>query len=213
MWVLARRHTSAADNICVRTSRSEGELDTASCGPRWSDVLERHEGAPHRPPGDRRTSGPGVESAASYPRSSTAPNGCADRLQELAARPSLDITSTAPCAWPVYRTGTRPTLWPSSRTTRVLDGLSVVAGCTDDLTEAFEARRRGTEPGWSPVRMRYNRLRAVAAGVARRFVGAGKAAPRGSCVLDRASRDGPQVLELPSDRSRSGEYGSAAAGR
>ncbi|MBM4608345.1 hypothetical protein GS416_08690 [Rhodococcus hoagii] len=71
----------------------------------------------------------------------------------MAARP-IDITSTAPVRLALYRTGNTSHTLAVVAHHAVLDGLSVVP-LYRDLTEAFEARRRGTEPGWSPVRMRY----------------------------------------------------------
>ncbi len=151
-----------------------------------------------------------VESAASVPEVIEAPNGCADRLQELAARP-IDITSTAPVRLALYRTGNTSHTLAVVAHHAVLDGLSVVP-LYRDLTEAFEARRRGTEPGWSPVRMRYTDY----ARWQRELLGdssePGSRAHEDLAYWTERLETAPQVLELPSDRSRSGEYGSAAAG-
>ncbi|NKS03385.1 amino acid adenylation domain-containing protein [Rhodococcus hoagii] len=209
MWVLARRHTSAADNIAFALE-IEGDLDTGALRTAVSDVLERHEAlrTVFREIDGRPVQV--VESAASVPEIIEAPNGCADRLQELAARP-IDITSTAPVRLALYRTGNTSHTLAVVAHHAVLDGLSVVP-LYRDLTEAFEARRRGTEPGWSPVRMRYTDY----ARWQRELLGdssePGSRAHEDLAYWTERLETAPQVLELPSDRSRSGEYGSAAAG-
>ncbi len=120
MWVLARRHTSAADNIAFALE-IEGELDTGVLRTAVSDVLERHEAlrTVFRRSTDVRSRWSSPQHR--YPRSSrrrtAARTGC---------RSWQPVRSTSPrprrCAWPCTARGTRPTLWPSSRTTRCWTG-------------------------------------------------------------------------------------------
>ncbi|MFC9517869.1 amino acid adenylation domain-containing protein [Nocardiaceae bacterium NPDC056970] len=209
MWVMSRRDPSAADNIAFALE-IEGELDTDVLRTAVSDVLERHEslrtvfaevdGRPVQL----------IESADPVPDVVDALDDCADRLQELASRP-IDITAAQPVRVALYRTGSTSHTLAFVAHHAALDGLSLVP-LYRDLAEAFGARRRGAEPGWRPVEMRYTDY----ARWQRRILGdpANPASRVHDDLAYWADRLGaaPQVLALPTDRSRNAESGAAAAG-
>ncbi|MBM4504420.1 hypothetical protein GS582_11570 [Rhodococcus hoagii] len=150
MWVLARRHTSAADNIAFALE-IEGELDPASCGPRVSDVLERHEAlrTVFRRSTDVRSRWSSPQHR--YPRSSRRRNVCADRCRSW-----QPVRSTSPrragAPGPVPHGEHVP---HSGRRAPRGAGRAVGGAAVPRSDGGVRGRRRGTEPGWSPVRMRY----------------------------------------------------------
>ncbi|MFM1726530.1 amino acid adenylation domain-containing protein [Rhodococcus sp. PAM 2766] len=209
MWVVARRSPSAADNIAF-VLEITGDLDTDALRTAVSDVLDRHEalrtvlrdvdGRPVQM----------VEHALPVPEVVEAPDGCADRVQELASRP-IDITTAQPVRTALYRTGDTSHTLAVVAHHAVLDGLSVVP-LYRDLAEAFRARRRGAEPDWAPVEIRYTDY----ARAQRQLLGdpsdPGSRAHDDLAYWTERLETAPQVLALPSDRSRDGESDSAAAG-
>ncbi|MBM4575590.1 hypothetical protein GS415_04145 [Rhodococcus hoagii] len=207
MWVLARRHTSPRTTSRSH-SRSRGELDTGVLRTRCrtcSNATRRS-----APSSGRSTD---VRSRWSSRSIGTRGHRGAERLrgplQELAA-----VRSTSPRprgALALYRTGNTS---PHSGRRRAPRGAGRAVG------GAAVPRSDGGVRG-STARHR-NRAGALS-GCATPTTRGGS----GSCSAIRRSRKpahedlaywterletAPQVLELPSDRSRSGEYGSAAAG-
>lgn len=209
MWVLARSDPSAADNIAFALE-IEGDLDTDALRAAVSDVLDRHEALRTVFPEVDGRPVQEVRTAAPVPDVIDAPGDCADHLQESASRP-IDITTTHPVRVALYRTGGRSHTLAVVAHHAVLDGLSVVP-LHRDLLEAFQARRRGAEPDWAPVSLRYSDY----ARRQRDLLGdpstPGSRAHTDLGYWAERLEAAPPVLALPADRSRNAQNVSAAAG-
>ncbi|WP_084495016.1 non-ribosomal peptide synthetase [Nocardia shimofusensis] len=165
MWFLNRFDAdSLADNLTTAL-RIRGPLDHAALAAAVTDLVTRHEvlrtrypavdGVAHQQVCDPDEAGIAlvVEDVSPDVADDVAEDAMRARVRELAAQ-SFDVTARPPLRLTLLRTGAEVHVLVVSLHHIAADGWSV-APLTRDLLCAYEARRRGAAPDWSPLPVQY----------------------------------------------------------
>ncbi len=209
MWLLNRTDRSGSDNIAFALD-IEGDLDTGALFEALRDVQERHATLrtvfPDNGDGAVQVVQPSVK-VAEYVES---PDGCESELESLASG-GFDLAAEVPVRLRLYRTA------PDRHTLAVVahhiavDGLSI-GPLSRDLAQAFEARRAGRAPQWTPLEVEFTDYARWHRSMLGDPTSPGSRAHRDLSHW-RATLDArTPPLELPTDRRRHADSVSAEAG-